>query len=291
MKQYGSSGLSKLTRANVAAGLCLCLLGASAAYAQAVGPADVSRAGIEQRLDAQVPLDAVFVDDIGREVRLGDYFDGDKPVVLSLVYFTCPMLCGEVLNSMLEGLQQTPYDIGKDFTALTVSFDPRETPALAAEKKRNYVQVYGREGAADGWHFLTGEKEDIDRLCEAVGFGYEWDEATDQYAHAAGIMILTPDGRVSRYLLGIEYPGRDIRLALLDASERKIGSAVEQLFLLCYAYDPTTGTYTLLVHRLLQVAGVATVLVIGGVVGLLLWFERRQRRRAAGSETATDQGV
>ncbi len=231
------------------------------------------------------------MDDIGREVRLGDYFDGEKPVVLSLVYFTCPMLCGEVLNSMLEGLQQTPYDIGKDFTALTVSFDPRETPALAAEKKRNYVQVYGREGAADGWHFLTGEKEDIDRLCEAVGFGYEWDEATDQYAHAAGIMILTPDGRVSRYLLGIEYPGRDIRLALLDASERKIGSAVEQLFLLCYSYDPTTGTYTLLVHRLLQVAGVATVLLIGGVVGLLFWFERRQRRRAAAAETATDQGV
>lgn len=283
MKQFSSA----LGRGVVGAWVMVAVgVAGTSCAAQAVGPTDVSRSGIRQRLDAQVPLDLAFVDDTGKSVRLSDYFDGKKPVVLNLVYFTCPMLCGEVLNSLLDGLSDVPYDVGTDFTVLTVSFDPRETAALAAEKKRNYLQVYGREGAASGWHFLTGAKASIDPLCEAVGFGYEWDEATDQYAHSAGIMILTPDGRVSRYLLGIEYPGRDIRLALLDASERRIGSAVEQLFLLCYAYDPATGSYTLLVHRLLQFAGLATVLMIGGVVGLLLWFERRQRRRTVSGTTS-----
>jgi len=256
------------------------LLGASAlALAQPdSSKGEVPEVGFVQRLNVQVPLNLPFVDEKGRVMELGDYFDGRRPVVLSLVFFTCPMLCGEILNGVVEGLDGLSHDAGDKFRVLTVSFDPDDTPARASEKKQIYVQAYGRPGAARGWHFLTGPEESIRALTDAVGFRYTYDPQTDQFAHAAGLVILTPQGRVSRYLFGIEYPAKDLRFALLDASENKIGSVVEQLLLLCYKYDPASGTYTLVVHRVLQVAGVGTALTLVLLIGFLLRAERLKRR-------------
>jgi protein SCO1/2 len=258
----------------LAAGAVLAL--ASSARAQGQRPARAPEARIDQRLGEQVPLDVVLRDESGRAVPLRRYFDG-RPVVLVLAYFRCPRLCSVILNNLTESLRKVPYKIGKKFTVLTVSFDPREKPDLAAAKKAAYAESYGLPGAEKGWHFLTGEGPQIKRLADAVGFRYFYDDKKGEYAHASGIMVLTPDGKVSRYFYGIDFPPRDLAFGLEDASSGAIGSpVVRPLRLLCYGYDPVTGKYTLLTMRLVRLAGLLTVLVVASA----LWFAwRRERRR------------
>jgi protein SCO1/2 len=235
----------------------------------------VSDVRIEQHLDAPLPLDAVFKDEAGKEVRLEEYF-GDQPVVLVLVQYRCPMLCNQVLGGVLKSSQAVPLEIGRDFQVVTVSFDAREGADLAREKKKHYVRAYRRPGGDAGWHFLTGEQRSIDRLAEAIGFRYHYDPKSDQFAHASGIVVATPDGRISRYFYGIEYPPHDLRLGLVESSAGQIGSPVDQVLLLCYHYDPLTGKYGLAIAGGLRVAGVLTICVLGG---FLLVMVQRERRR------------
>jgi protein SCO1/2 len=228
--------------------------------------------GIDQRLGEQLPLDLVFRDENGSTVRLGDYF-GKKPVVLTLVYYTCPMLCNQVLNGLTSGLDVVSFDIGKEFEVVTVSFDPRETPELARKKKQTYIDWYKRQGAAEGWHFLTGDQLSIERLTQAVGFHYKFDQSTDQFIHASGIMIATSQGKLARYFYGIEYAPKDLRLGLVEASDNKIGNPVDRLLLYCYHYDPASGKYGAVVMNILRLAGLATI--VG--VAAMLWLLKRRR--------------
>jgi protein SCO1 len=237
-------------------------------------PPALKKVGIDQKLNEQVPLDAVFKDEQGREVRLGQFFKG-KPVVLSLVYYSCPMLCNQVLNGMLGSFRRVSFNIGEQFEVVTVSFDGRETPELAAAKKRTYVQAYDRVNGDAGWHFLTGDEANIRRLTDSVGFRYVWDDQTKQFAHASGIMVLTPEGKIARYFYGIEYPAKDLRLGLVEASENKIGTPVDALMLYCYHYDPATGKYGAVVMNIMRLAGAITIVLI---VGMLLVLRRRSRR-------------
>ncbi len=235
--------------------------------------------GVDQRLGEPVPLDIPFVDETGRDVRLGDYF-GRRPVVLALVYYECPMLCTQVLNGLVGSLEGLTFLPGREFEVVVVSFDPGETPALAAQKKATYIRRYDRDGAEPGVHFLTGRQESVDALTQAVGFRYAYDAAIDQYAHPAAITVLTGDGRVSRYLFGIEFAPRDLRLALIEAADHRIGSALDQALLFCYHYDPETGTYGLAVMNLVRLAGLLTVGVAGTLIVGSLRRERRRRRAA-----------
>ncbi len=239
-------------------------------------PAIIQAIQIEQKLNEQVPLDLPFKDEHGKDVRLGDYF-GQKPVVLALVYYECPMMCTEVLNGMASAFSVLRFDIGKEFNVVTVSFDPRETPQLAAAKKIAYVRRYNRAGAEQGWHFLTGPAESINALTRAVGFHYEWDAQTQQFAHATAIMVLTPQGRIAQYYYGVEYSVRDLRLGLIEASQNRIGSLVDQVLLYCYHYDPRTGKYGATITRVLRVAGVLTVVVLGGMILLMLKLGPKQK--------------
>jgi protein SCO1/2 len=232
-----------------------------------VRPELLKDVGIDQKLNDSISLDLAFRDEAGRPVTLGQFFAG-KPVVLSLVYYNCPMLCTQVLNGMERSLRDVPMDIGKQFSIVTVSIDPTERPALAAAKRALYTGLYGRPGATEGWHFLTGDEPQIKQLANAVGFRYAYDAQSKQFAHASAIMILTPEGRISRYLYGIQYSARDLRLGLVEASEGKIGTPVDQILLFCYHYDPATGKYSLLISRILKAAGVFTILVIG--IGIFL---------------------
>ena len=224
--------------------------------------------GLDQRLGEQVPLDLTFTDENGKSVRLADYF-GSKPVILNMVYYSCPMLCGEVLNGLTGALQIVKFDVGREFNVLTVSIDPRDTTALAAKKQAIYVKRYGRPNAQAGWHFLTGRQDQIEALTKAVGFRYKYDAEIKQYAHAAGIMVLTPDGKVAQYFYGVEYSPKDIRLSLVEASKGKVGTVVDQLLLFCYHYDPATGKYGAAVMNLLRLGGGMTILGIVLLVGLL----------------------
>lgn len=233
--------------------------------------------GIDQNLNARLPLDLTFRDEDGNAVRLDEFF-ASKPVILSLVYYQCPMLCTQVLNGMVDGFKGLPLTAGREFTVVTVSIDPRETPEMAREKKGAYLQAYGRAGAERGWHFLTGDEASIRRLADAVGFHYLYDAKTGQFAHAAGIMVATTDGHLSRYLYGIEYSPTDLQFALMDASRGKIGSVVNRLILLCYHYDPTTGKYNLVIADIFRGAGAVTIVLLGGAVFILL---RRERRKTA----------
>jgi protein SCO1/2 len=239
-------------------------------------PASLTQVGLDQRLNEQVPLDLEFRDEAGRSVRLGDYFAG-RPVILVLAYYRCPMLCTQVLNGLVDGLRGIPLDAGSDFQVVTVSFDPREQPELAAAKKQSYVESYGRPGAAAGWHFLTGQEPAIAALARAVGFRYTYDPKLDQFAHVSGLMVLTPHGTIARYFYGISHPPRDLRLALVEASANQIGSPVDRVLLLCYDYDPATGKYTLMALNLVRLGGGVTLLVLGSFL-LLAW--RHERRRA-----------
>ncbi len=244
-------------------------LGGAAKVAQEVG--------IDQKLNSQVPLDVTFRDESGREVRLGEYFHSGHPVILTLAYYECPMLCTMVLNGVTTTLRGIPFDIGKEFEVVTVSINPKDTPELATKKKASYIRSYHREGAEKGWHFLTGKEENIKKLADAVGFRYVYDPKTDQYAHAGGMMILTPAGRVSRYFYGVEYSARDVRLGLVESSQAKIGSPVDQVLLLCYHYDPSTGRYGATIVTALKIGGALTILMLGGFI--LLWLRRDRRNR------------
>lgn len=242
-----------------------------------VAPDILEQVGIEQRLDETIPLDLVFRDETGQPVPLSAFFR-ERPVVLSLVYYDCPMLCTMILNGLLRSLKAVPFDVGKEYEVVTVSFDPRETPELARRKKKQYVRQYDRPGAAEGWHFLTGEQAAIDRLTEAVGFHYTFDEKTQQFVHASGIMVLTPDGTLSRYFYGIEYAPRDLKLGLVEASAGRVGSVVDQLLLYCYHYDPETGKYGVAIMNITRILGTATVLAIVTFMVIMLRQERRKRK-------------
>ena len=224
--------------------------------------------GLDQKLNERLPLSLKFKDEQGRDVVLGDYF-GKRPVILTLVYYECPMLCTQVLNGLTSALSVMNFSVGKEFDIVTISFDPGERPELAREKKAAYIERYKREGAERGWHFLTGSQRSITQLTRAVGFRYAYNAEVDQYAHASGVMVVTPDGRLSHYFYGIEYGPRDLRLALIDAADRKIGSPVDQLLLACFHYDPKSGKYSLAIMRLVQAAGILTVVGIGVTILML----------------------
>jgi protein SCO1/2 len=240
-----------------------------------VRPSLLKEVGIDQKLDQSIPLDLAFREEHGKPVRLGEYFS-KKPVILSLVYYNCPMLCTQVLNGLESSLKLIPMDMGQQFDVVTVSIDPTERPVLAAAKQALYTGLYGRPGAAEGWHFLTGDEQQIRQLANSVGFRYAYDPDSKQFAHASAIMLLTPEGKISRYFYGIQFPSRDLRLGLVEASAGKIGSPVDQVLLFCYHYDPSTGKYGLLISRLIQAAGAATVLAIGA----LLWVLYRKEHYA-----------
>ena len=264
--------------------LMLVLAAAEAARAQ---PAILRDIVIDQRLDAQVPLELTFRDEAGRRVRLGEYFDG-KPVILVLAYYRCPMLCTQVLNGLVRALLDVKLELGKDFQVVTVSFDPREQPELAAAKKKTYLDRYGhREGAEDGWHFLTGDEGPIKQLADAVGFRYRYDAKNDQYAHASAIMVLTPGGKVSRYFLDVRFDPKQLRLSLVDASDSKIGSLADKVFLFCFHYDPLQGKYGLAILNLMRLGGTLTVLGIGTLV--LVLRRQEKRRRGAGQQPAGEE--
>jgi protein SCO1 len=245
-----------------------------------VRPPGLKNVGIEQHLDEPIPLDARFRDETGKSVRLGDYF-GSKPVILNLVYYQCPMLCGEVLSGLESALRVLKFDVGREFEVLTVSFDPRETPEMATRKKAELLKRYGRPGAERGWHFLTGSEESIDALTKAAGFQYQYDPKTGQFAHSTAILVLTPGGRIAQYYYGVEYAPKDLRLGLIQASENRIGSLADQVLLYCYHYDPATGKYGAIIARVLQLAGLTTVVLLGILMTVLI-----RQGRAAGRQVA-----
>jgi protein SCO1/2 len=225
-------------------------------------PPGLKNVGIEQHLNDQIPPDLTFRDETGKSVRLADYF-GRKPMILNLVYYQCPMLCGEVLSGLESALRVLKFDVGKEFDVLTVSFDPKETPEMAAAKKAEFLKRYGRDGAAKGWHFLTGPQASIDALTKAAGFDYEYDPKTGQFAHATAIMVLTPEGRIAQYYYGVEFAPKDLRLGLVQASQNKIGSVVDEVLLYCYHYNPDTGKYGAIISRILKIAAGATIFLLG----------------------------
>src|SRR6202041_3537903 len=225
-------------------------------------PPRLENVGIEQHLNAQVPPDLIFRDETGKAVKLGDYF-GHKPLILNLVYYNCTMLCGEALAGLSSAMRLIKFDVGNEFDVLTVSFDPKETPEMAAAKKADYLRRYGRPGAAAGWHFLTGPAASIDGLTKAAGVQYQYDPQSGQFAHSTAIMVLTPQGKIAQYYYGVEFAPKDLRLGLIQASQNKIGTVVDQVLLYCYHYDPNTGKYGAIISRVLQLAAGATVLILG----------------------------
>ena len=238
-------------------------------------PAALQGVGIDQRLNDAIPLDLVFRDEFGRSVPLSTYFHSGRPVLLAPVYYRCPMLCTQILNGMVSALKAVSFAPGKDFEVVAFSFDPKDTPELAGEKRQTYLRRYGRPDTANGWHFLTGDAANIKSLMDAVGFHYKYDPATDQYAHASGLMIITPDGHLSKYFYGVEYAPRDLRLGLVEASLNKIGSPVDRILLFCYHYDPTTGKYGAIAMNMVRLAGGLFVLICG--VFLAVVFRRDWR--------------
>ncbi|MGH9773604.1 MAG: SCO family protein [Candidatus Acidiferrales bacterium] len=274
--------------------LCACATVLSVAgplRAQMVGasvqPQILKDVGVDQKLDAQIPLDLAFRDEHSQPVQLRQFF-GSKPILLTLVYYQCPMLCTQVLNSTLGTLKQLPIEIGKDFDVLTVSIDPTDKPNMADARQTMYAGLYGRPGAVRGWHFLTGADPQIKALASAVGFRYAYDASTQQYAHPAVIMILTPEGRMSRYFYGIQYPARDVRLGLVEASEGRIGSPVDAVLLYCFHYDPNTGKYGLVIMNIVQASGILTVLALAILMFVLFRREKYslpERRASSGAQT------
>ncbi|MCU1244141.1 MAG: electron transport protein SCO1/SenC [Acidobacteria bacterium] len=250
---------------------------AAIADSSATPPRLPGKVALQQKLDAQIPLDLMFRDEAGRVVRLSKFF-GRKPVILSFMYYRCPMLCSMVQEAMTSALTEVKFDIGNEYDVITVSIDPRDTPEAAAEKKEHYIKRYGRLASAPGWHFLTAHESAIKSLTSAVGFEYAYDPAIDQFAHGAVLIVLTPGGRVSRYLPGIDFRPRDIRLALTEASQGKVGSLSDQLLLLCYHYDPSTGKYAKSVMTLVRAGGVATMLGLAGFIFVMIRGERKAGR-------------
>ena len=243
-------------------------------------PKGLEGVGIDQKLDQQLPLNVQFRDEAGRTVTLGSFFHG-KPVLLAPVYYRCPMLCTQILNGMVGALKAVSFDPGRDFEVVAFSFDPRDTPETASAKRLNYVRRYGRANTANGFHFLTGDEANIKQLTEAIGFHYRYDPHTDQFAHASGLMMATPEGRLSRYFYGVEYSPRDLRLGLVEASEHKIGTPVDAVLLFCFHYDPATGKYGAVITRVLRLSGVATIVILGGLLVVLFRIDphRREKRK------------
>jgi len=241
-------------------------------------PAVLKSVGIEQKLNEQLPLAAEFKDENGNVVKLGDYFGKEKPVILALVYYECPMLCNEVLNGLTGSLKGISFDAGREFEVVAISFDVRENdkPELAKNKKASYLNRYARLDAENGWHFLTGTQSEIDRVTQAVGFNYQFDEATNQFAHAGGVMIITPDGKISRYLYGIDYAPKDLKFALMDSAQGNIGNPAEQLYLYCFHYNPATGKYGLEILSVLRLMAIATIVGIGGML-FVFWRSNKKR--------------
>lgn len=263
----------------MAAFLSLALL-AGAAWGQGMGngimspppnvrPPGLKNVGIQQNLNQQIPPDLIFTDDLGRKVRLGDYF-AQKPLILNFVYYGCPMLCGEALSGLESTLRVLKFDLGKEFEVITISFDPKDTPEMGAKKKDQFLRRYNRPGAERGWHFLVGQPAAIDAVTKAAGFQYQYDEKTGQFAHSTAILVLTPQGKIAQYYYGIEYPPKDLRLALVEASENRIGNVMDELLLYCYHYDPEKGKYSATVMRVLRLMGVATMLCLGALLFVLI---------------------
>lgn len=245
-------------------------------------PAALQNIGIEQKLGEQLPLDTVFKDENGRAVKLGEYFSKERPVVLALVYYECPMLCNEVLNGLTGSLKGISFDAGKEFDVVAISFDARENekPELTKNKKAAYVERYGRPGSENGWHFLTGEQASIDAVTKAAGFNYQWDEKSNQFAHAGGIMIVTPDGKMSRYFYGIDYSPKDVKFGIMESAENKVGNPAEKLLLYCFHYDPASGKYGLAVLNVIRLGGIATLIGLGAMF-FVLW---RRNKKVQSSE-------
>ena len=279
-----------MSRVSIPAAAVLALLLGSAQPLAATGTTDphlpeaplppppVKDVGFDQKLGDSIPLDLVFKDEAGKDVRLSQYF-GKRPVVLSLVYFNCPMLCGMTTDGLVRSVRALRFEPGTDYEILSVSFDPRETPEMASEKKRTVMAQYGRKSGPGGWHFLTGDAASVAALTKAVGFRYVWDAEQKQFAHATGVTLLTPQGRIAKYFFGIEYPTKDLRLALIEASEEKIGNVVDQLLLLCYHYDPKAGRYTVAVRNLVRGGAALTLVALVGFVTIMLRRERASAKR------------
>jgi protein SCO1 len=264
--------------------VALAIVSGAASPADPLPPA-LEQVGITQKLDAALPLDLRFRDETGREVRLGDYFDGKRPVLLSLVYYECPMLCTLVLDGMVRTLGELEWTPGRNFRVLTVSIDPHDTPELARQKKASYLAAYGRSEAAGDWSFLTGEQTEITRLADAVGFRYRYLEDSGEFAHPAALFVLTPEGRLSRYLFGVEHEAATVRLSLVEAAEGRIGSPVDQFLLYCYRYDAATGSYAPVARRIMQVGASASAIVLASVL-VTLWIRDARRRPGQGKEAA-----
>lgn len=271
--------------------MLLSLVGISAAQAKMNGgetrsaadlqrntrPTIFDKVGIDQDLGAQLPLEAKFKDESGRDVKLSDYFGHKRPVILALVYFDCTMLCNQVLNGTASALNVLKFSAGKEFDVVALSFDPRDTPEVAAEKKQTYLARYKRPGAEQGWHFLTGKQDAIDAVTKSVGFHYTWDERSKQFAHSSALILLTPEGKVAQYYYGIEYSPKDMRLGMIEASQEKIGNPMDQLILYCYHYDPMTGKYGAIAMNLMRLGGVLTVVLLGT---FMVFSFRREGKRS-----------
>jgi protein SCO1/2 len=265
--------------------ILLTVLARTIAPGQQTVPSKVfTEVGLDQKLGAWVPLDISFRDEQGKQISLQSLMTG-KPVILSLVYYECPMICTEVLNGMVRSFSQLSLDLGRDYDVITVSINPREQSSLAASKKEHYLQLLGHPEASNSWHFLTGDSSSIKRLADAVGFRYVYDETTQQYAHPTGITVLTSKGQIARYLYGVDYPPKDLKFALIEASQNTVGSAVDQVLMLCYKYDPLTGKYGLIAMNLIRGAGVLMIVVMGGGIAMFLWRERKNRRSAMAVES------
>lgn len=250
------------------------------AAAQQLGlPAMIRNVGIDQKLNAQLPLELTFKDETGQTVRLGQYFVR-KPVVLALVYYECPMLCDMVLNGLVHSMEKMTLNIGRDFDVVTVSFNPQESWQLAQNKKANYLEKFARPEAKEGWHFLTGQEAAIKQLAGSVGFRYAYDPRTKQFAHASGVMVITPEGKVSRYFYGIQYEPRDLRLGLVEASNHKIGSAADEILLFCFHYDPLTGKYGFVIMNVIRTLGSATAIALGALLFVLIRKDRQKSHEA-----------
>ncbi|HES58068.1 MAG TPA: SCO family protein [Firmicutes bacterium] len=271
----------------VTLGIAALLLGSPSARAQSdeYVPEELIDVDIVEHLEAQVPLDLTFVDENEQEVQLGDYFKEDKPVLLTLIYFNCPMLCSLVLNGMVDSLQEVDLKPGEQYELVTVSFNPEEGPALAKLKKQNYIKDFGVAGASQSWHFLTGEEPQIKALTETIGFKYQWNEERQEFAHAAAIFVITPEGKVSRYLYGVAFEPQDVRLALLEASEGRIGNTVDRILLYCYQYDPESGSYAPVAMNIMRLGGVAVIIVLA-IILVPLWLRdlRRKQHKSAEEE-------
>ena len=253
-----------------------------------VKPEELEGVGITQKLDQQIPLDITFKDETGKTVQLGEYFESGRPVILNMVYYTCPMLCGEELTGEASALSVLKFTPGKEYEIVSVSFNPDETPQQAAEKKKIYIDRLNEhlepKTTGEAWHFLTGQQPEIEKLAQAVGFRYHRDPATGQYIHSTAIMIVTPHGKLVQYYYGVEYSPRDIRLGLIEASRNKIGNLVDQVEIYCCRYDPNTGRYGAIISRILSIAGAATVVLLGGFVFIM--FRREKNGPSKGTEQA-----